>query len=80
MESSSHRLCDLFRQLGLPGETPAIDRFIAAHTPIAASIRLEDAPFWSPSQATFLREKIAEDADWAELVDMLDARLRQPSR
>lgn len=80
MESSSHRLGDLFRQLGLPGETPAIDRFIAAHTPIAASIRLEDAPFWSPSQATFLREKIAEDADWAELVDMLDARLRQPSR
>lgn len=26
----------------------------------------------------FLREELAEDADWAELVDQLDAALRAP--
>lgn len=76
METSTHRLCELFQQLGLPDDVPAIERFIASHRPIRDTTRLEDAPFWSPSQAAFLREKMAEDADWTELIDMLDVRLR----
>ncbi|MCW5637448.1 MAG: DUF2789 family protein, partial [Rubrivivax sp.] len=32
--------------------------------------------FWSPAQARFLREEVAEDADWAELVDQLNLMLR----
>ena len=38
---------------------------------------LEDAFFWSESQAQFLRDDILDDADWAEVVDQLDVLLRK---
>jgi hypothetical protein len=37
---------------------------------------LADAPIWSPVQSQFLREGIADNADWAQVVDTLDASLR----
>ncbi len=76
MELPVHKFKDLFSQLGLPADTASIDGFIAAHRPLPGDIRLADAPFWSPAQSQFLREEILEDADWAELVDSLDASLR----
>lgn len=76
MEKSTHRFSELFAQLGLDSGPEAISGFIRAHTPLPEHIRLADAPFWTPAQAAFLREEIAEDADWAELVDQLDAALR----
>lgn len=78
MEQTVHTLHDLFRQLGLPDTRADISRFIALHRPLPHNIALADAPFWRPDQAQFLREEIAEDADWAELVDTLDASLRHP--
>ena len=39
---------------------------------------LSEAAFWRPEQARFLREELLEDADWAELIDTLDASLRHP--
>ncbi len=75
MDSSIHSMGDVFRQLGLPDDPAAIDNFIAAHRPLRPGVELADAPFWTPSQAQFLREKIIDDADWAELVDSLAARL-----
>ena len=77
MENAFHRFADLFAQLGLPADHAGIREFIAAHAPLAGDIRLADAPFWSEVQARLLREMIAEDADWAEVVDHLDAALRQ---
>ena len=77
MELSTHTLRDLFLQLGLPGEQPDIDQFVAAHRPLANSIALADASFWNPAQAQFLREEIGEDADWAEVVDQLNVMLRE---
>lgn len=76
MEAPVHQLSELFRQLGLPDEAPAIEQFIASHRPLDGAIRLADASFWNAAQAQFLREEIADDADWAELVDTLDNRLR----
>lgn len=75
METPFHALADLFRQLGLPDDTAAIERFIATHRPLPAGVALCDAPFWSASQAQFLRESIVRDADWAEPVDTLAALL-----
>ena len=75
MESPIHRLGDLFRQLGLPDDPAAIENFIATHRPLPAGVALADAPFWTPSQAQFLREEINDDADWAELVDSLGSLL-----
>ena len=71
-----HDFEELFRQLGLPGDPASIDRFIAGHRPVPAGVALSEASFWTPSQATFLAEEIARDADWAELIDRLDATLR----
>lgn len=76
MELPNHALADLFRQLGLSDDRASIERFIAEHRPLPGSIPLADAPFWSTAQAAFLRDEIAEDADWAELVDQLNLAIR----
>lgn len=76
MEEPIHPLSSLFDQLGLESSEAAIDRFIAQHKPIPAEVELHKASFWNPSQADFLRQTIEEDADWAEVVDHLDAMLR----
>ena len=76
MDQPIHRFSDLFAQLGLPADEQAIRQFIANHGPLKADILLADAPFWTASQAAFLKEEKLEDADWAELVDQLDLALR----
>ena len=76
MEAPVNQLSELFRQLGLPDDGPAIEQFIATHRPLDGATRLADASFWNAGQAQFLREEIADDADWAELVDTVDSRLR----
>ncbi len=76
MDTSSHTLNALFSQLGLPSSDLEIDRFIATHQLYSDVITLADATFWSASQASFLREALDQDADWCELVDTLDSRLR----
>ncbi len=79
MDMSDHRFTELFAQLGLPRDEQTIRQFIAAHSPLAGDIVLADAPFWSVSQASFLREEISRDADWADRVDQLNVALRRPS-
>lgn len=76
MENPQHDLSALFQQLGLDADPASIERFIATHSPLAEGCKLADAAFWSPAQATFLREEILEDADWAEVVDQLNLMLR----
>ena len=76
MERPVHTLTNLFAQLGQPDDEAAIARFIDTHRPLPDNVVLHEAAFWTPSQACFLREAIVEDADWAELVDDLNARLR----
>ncbi len=76
MESSAHNLTALFDQLGLDSADAAIDAFVAVNKPIAKHIPLCSASCWNASQATFLKDAIEQDADWAEVVDHLDAMLR----
>ncbi len=76
MEKTIHTMTDLFAQLGLPNSNDEIAAFIKVNSPLPDSVRLSEAPFWTKSQASFLREELAEDADWAEIVDQLNAALR----
>lgn len=76
MDSGYHSMVNLFRQLGLPGNPDWIDEFIARHHTLSDDMRIEEAPFWSDSQARFIRDAMQQDSDWAEAVDQLDARLR----
>jgi hypothetical protein len=76
MEANLHTMSNLFAQLGLANAPGAIDAFIAAHRPLANDIPLYRAPFWNPSQRDFLKEEIIDDADWAGVIDELNARLR----
>lgn len=69
-------LKDLFVQLGLPNDQQQMDAFVSQHNGLSQSTRIEDAEFWTPSQATFLRTSLLEDAEWAELIDQLSAMLR----
>ena len=73
-----HGMADLFAQLGLPNTAQDIQAFVRRHSPLPDSLRLSEAPCWTPAQAHFLREQIlADDGDWALLVDHLSAQLRQ---
>lgn len=76
MEIQRPSLPALFSQLGLPAEPEAIARFIRQHAPLAETIPLHEAPFWTPAQASFLCSEWCEDADWAEVVDELNRSLR----
>ena len=75
MESTMHTLNNLFAQLGLPSDDAAIESFIKSHSHLATSLALSEAPFWTPAQAAFLGEEIMNDADWAEVIDQLNAML-----
>lgn len=76
MHAEFHNMSALFEQLGLPAEAGEIESFIGRHRPLPAELALHQADFWSASQAAFLEQAVAEDAEWAELVDELNARLR----
>ena len=75
MDTSNHTMQTLFAQLGLSNNETAIENFIQ-NNQLPLEIPLENAAFWSTGQAQFIHESIAEDADWAEVVDHLDAMLR----
>ena len=76
MNTAHHGFADLFAQLGLPSDEASIPSFIASHAPLPDHMRLEDAPCWTPAQARLLRESLAQDADWATVVDRLNLALR----
>jgi hypothetical protein len=75
MDTSNHTMQTLFAQLGLPNSDIAMDNFMQ-NNHLPAEIPLERAAFWSAGQAQFIHEAITLDADWAEVVDHLDAQLR----
>ncbi|SNY55164.1 Protein of unknown function [Arsukibacterium tuosuense] len=75
MDTSQHNMTNLFMQLGLDNEPDAIERFISRHK-LPGHVALADAPFWSQAQASFIRESLKEDADWAEIIDELSTQLR----
>jgi len=76
MESPRHTINSLFEQLGLDACDEAIAAFITAQETIPAPVPLYDGAMWNASQSAFLREAVADDADWAEVVDQLDVLLR----
>ncbi|RDD94895.1 DUF2789 domain-containing protein [Acidovorax sp. BoFeN1] len=83
MEKSFHRFSELFAQLGLRMDAAGIREFLEEHAPLPPDVLppdvlLADAPFWTPAQATLLREELLEDADWVEVIDRLNAALRAP--
>ena len=79
MDAPFHQFSELFAQLGLPSDESDIRPFIAKHSPLPQNVELWDASFWTPAQASLLRDEIAEDADWAEAVDQLNLALRAPA-
>jgi hypothetical protein len=76
MEKFTHQLNELFAQLGLASGDDDIAAFIMQNAPLAAHFSLVNAPFWTANQSAFLQEELAEDADWAEVIDQLDVALR----
>jgi len=76
MELPNKDLVTLFDQLGLDSDPASMDAFFASHA-LDHDTKLSDASFWTPSQAAFLREEIREDAEWAPVVDELNARLHE---
>ncbi|WP_394176773.1 DUF2789 domain-containing protein [Thalassotalea litorea] len=76
MDLSHHNLQNLFAQLGLDNQPDSINQFIEQHRGLASEIRIEEASFWTASQASFLQESLNDDSDWCDVVDVLDSMLR----
>lgn len=77
METLFHPLKTLFEQLGLPADYDAITQFISLHAPLDSSVVLANASFWTFSQKTFLNDEWLKDADWSDIIDLLNAQLRE---
>lgn len=77
MDTSAHNLQALFEQLGLPSSDDDITGFMHEHSPLDPSVKLVDWFFWNPGQRAFLIEALADDSDWTEQVEHLDAVLRR---
>ena len=75
MDRSLHSINTLFAQLGLPNQDHEVDQFIRTHTLFSQGIPLDEASFWTPSQASFIKESLDFDSDWSEAVDELNTRL-----
>lgn len=78
MDTSPKTLNGLFQQLGLPDDEASIEQFILDHRTNFTNITLWEAPFWSSTQADFLKQAWEADADWVETVDELAALLHHP--
>lgn len=76
MELPNQGLTELFDQLGLPSSPEEIEQFFATHS-LPHDVKLVDAPFWSPQQSAFLKDQFLKDAEWAPVVDELNARLHE---
>jgi len=76
MNMPTHHASALFAQLGLPNDAWSIAQFLRTHAAMAQGMRLPDAPFWTGSQASFLRESLSQDSDWSDLVDQLGKALQ----
>lgn len=77
MKQTQHDMQTLFAQLGEPSDEVSITRFIEIHSPIPGDIRLHEAAFWSPTQASFLNEAVLDDADWVGIIDALNSKLHR---
>jgi hypothetical protein len=76
MDTTTPSLEQLFAQLGLPNAPHEIRAFILRNRPLHGAVLLHDAAFWNPAQSALIREKLAADADWAVVIDTLNALLR----
>jgi AraC-like DNA-binding protein len=79
MHTTAYSLSTLFAQLGLADSDSAIEQFIRQHGSLPSRYRLWEAPCWNTGQAALLREELANDADWAEVIDQLNILLRKPN-
>ena len=77
MDTTTPSLEQLFAQLGLPNAPHEIRAFITQNRPLPGAVLLRDAPFWNAAQSALIREKLAADDDWALVIDMLNAQLRE---
>ena len=76
MNATNPTINELFDQLGLESDDKSINRFIERHRGLDSRVKLEKAPFWNEAQADFLRKAWVDDAEWAEVIDQLNNRLR----
>ena len=71
--------CDinlLFKQLGLDDDDTSIYHFLKTHSPLNSSTAISEAKFWNKSQRTFIKEELAIDSEWSEVIDQLSLALR----
>ncbi|MDF2179636.1 DUF2789 family protein [Aliiglaciecola sp. CAU 1673] len=76
MNLNAPTISDLFEQLGLDNDEKSINQFIERYRGLDSETKLEQAAFWNNAQSSFIKSALTEDAEWAEVIDQLNMRLR----
>ncbi len=74
LDTSEHTFRSLFMQLGLDSSNQAIAEFIHTHR-LNGNESLDQAGFWTPGQASFIRECWLTDSDWVGTIEQLNEAL-----
>jgi hypothetical protein len=77
MELIDKCMTSLFAQLGETSDAIGIAHFIEVNGSLSGDTRLDEAHFWTPSQANFLREARTLDSAWSQVVDELNVKLHR---
>ncbi|MFT7559786.1 MAG: hypothetical protein ACI93R_001701 [Flavobacteriales bacterium] len=75
MDTTLHKIEDLFLRLGIPNSPQAIEAFVK-NIHLTDNMLLEQSAVWSEGQAQFIHQALAEDSDWHETLDHLSSQLR----
>ena len=74
LDTGTHTLNELFKQLGLPATDAEIDQFVEANQ-LSKDTRMINAPIWTRAQKQFLDQQWNRDSAWVTAIDELNARM-----
>ena len=77
MHGNVYTMSDLFKQLGLPSDPKSIADFISHNAGVCRLTPLAQAPMWNDCQRAFLKEAIAQDAEWCIPAERLTSLLSE---
>jgi hypothetical protein len=78
MISPTYDFKTFFDQLGLPSDEQSIIQFLDTHH-LPDGVPIHKASFWTPSQSSFICQALANDGDWAIVVDQISNLLNKNS-
>lgn len=76
MDAQTYSLSALFHQLGLDSSRGGIEKLVVSMAPIPSNQALWEAPQWTDTQASMLRQLYENEGHWSYAYEQLEILLR----